>query len=302
LEQYKLQTKQQVQCLLASAGTSPNKKLGQNFLIDLNLMRKLIAAAEICRDDVVLEVGCGMGSFTEGLVEEAGFVVGVEYDRKLAPVVKNQVKDATNVRIINADILENKNTLCLEAVEAVKEAREKFSGKLMLVANLPYSVAASIMANLITSDQLVADRMYVTVQKEVAERMAAGPGTKRYGILSIIMEAMGSADILHILPPSVFWPAPKVDSAMVRFIRDEEKCQRIKNGVVFKEVVHLFMGHRRKMLKATTKLAQGELGEIDNWLEIFEKCGIDPTVRPEKLSAEEYIAVANLCAICLNEK
>ena len=288
-----MQTKHEIEQILASAGTTPNKRLGQNFLIDLNLMRKLIDAAEIQSNDVVLEVGCGTGSFTEGLSEVAGFLVGVEYDKILAPIVIRNFKDTENVKIINADILENKHTLCSQAVQAVKEAQSKLGGRILLVANLPYNVAASIMANLITGDQLSADVMYVTVQKEVAERMAAAAGDKRYGILSILMAATGKTEIIRILPASVFWPRPKVESAMVKFQRNEEKAARIKDMHTFREVVSLFMGHRRKMLKATTKLAEGKLAEINNWQEIFEKCKIDPKARPEKLTPDDYIKLAN---------
>ncbi|MCF7955136.1 MAG: 16S rRNA (adenine(1518)-N(6)/adenine(1519)-N(6))-dimethyltransferase RsmA [Phycisphaerae bacterium] len=290
-----MQTKHEIECILASAGTAPNKRLGQNFLIDLNLMRKLIDAAGVQPNDVVLEVGCGTGSFTEGLSEVAGFLVGVEYDHILGPIVIRNFKDVENVKIINTDILENKHTLNTEAVESVKQARSKLGGRVLLVANLPYNVAASIMANLITGDQLSADVMYVTVQKEVAERMAAAAGDKRYGILSILMAATGKTEIIRILPASVFWPKPKVESAMVKFQRDEEKAARIKDIHTFREVVSLFMGHRRKMLKATTKLAEGKLAQIENWPEIFEKCKIDPKERPEKLSPEDYITLANSC-------
>lgn len=290
-----MQTKHEIESILASAGTAPNKRLGQNFLIDLNLMRKLIDAADIQKNDVVLEVGCGTGSFTEGLSEVAGFLVGVEYDKKLGPIVQRNFKDVENVKIINADILENKHTLHAEAVESVKTAQSKLGGRILLVANLPYNVAASIMANLITGDQLRADVMYVTVQKEVAERMVAAAGDKRYGILSILMAATGNTEIIRILPPSVFWPRPKVESAMVRFQQDEEKAARINDIHIFKETVSLFMGHRRKMLKATTKFAEGKLAVIRNWQEIFKKCNIDPTLRAEKLSPENYIELANTC-------
>jgi 16S rRNA (adenine1518-N6/adenine1519-N6)-dimethyltransferase len=290
-----MQTKHEIEQILASAGTTPNKRLGQNFLIDLNLMRKLIDTAEIQREDVVLEVGCGTGSFTEGLSEVAGFLIGVEYDNILAPIVKRNFEGIDHVKIINADILENKNTLLTEAVEAVKQAQCKLGGRILLVANLPYNVAASIMANLITAEQLTADVMYVTVQREVAERMAAASGDKRYGILSILMAATGKTEIIRILPASVFWPRPKVESAMVKFQRNEEKAARIKDMHIFREVVSLFMGHRRKMLKATTKFADGKLAEIKNWPEIFNQCKIDSTLRAEKLSPEDYIALGNAC-------
>ncbi|MBW8034488.1 MAG: ribosomal RNA small subunit methyltransferase A [Planctomycetes bacterium] len=290
-EEIALQTKHEIAQLLASAGTRPNKKLGQNFLIDLNLMRKLITAADIRPDDIVLEVGCGTGSFTEELIKEAGSVVGVEFDKTLAWIVKGRLETAENAKIINADILENKNRLCAEAVTAVEQAKKQFGGRILLVANLPYGVAAAVMANLITAAQLAADVMYVTVQKEVAERMTANPGDHRYGTLSILMDATGETEILRILPASVFWPRPKVESAMVKFLRNETKASRIKDMQLFREVVSLFMGHRRKMVKAATKFAEGRLAKITDWQKIFETCQINPKARPQTLSAEDYIAI-----------
>lgn len=290
-----MQTKHEIEQLLASAGTRPNKKLGQNFLIDLNLMRKLITAADIRPDDVVLEVGCGTGSFTEELIKEAGFVIGVEFDKTLAWIVKSRLDTAENIELINADILENKNRLCAEAVTAVKQAKENLGGRILLVANLPYGVAAAVMANLITAAQLAADVMYVTVQKEVAERMTAKAGDHRYGTLSILMDATGETEILRILPASVFWPRPKVESAMVKFQRNETKAARIKDMQLFRETVSLFMGHRRKMVKAAAKLAEGKLAKVSDWNAVFEACGVDPKARPQVISAENYISIANYC-------
>jgi 16S rRNA (adenine1518-N6/adenine1519-N6)-dimethyltransferase len=137
--------------------------------------------------------------------------------------------------------------------------------------------------------------MYVTVQKQVAERMSAKPGSGDYGGLSIFLSATGQVKTERILKPTVFWPQPQVESAMVSFVRKEEKVNRIKSMGLFGEVINLFMGHRRKMLKACTKFAGGELVKIDNWPEIFEQCSIDPTQRPEKLPPQDYIAIANLC-------
>jgi 16S rRNA (adenine1518-N6/adenine1519-N6)-dimethyltransferase len=164
----------------------------------------------------------------------------------------------------------------------------------MLIANLPYSVAAAVMANLITGP-IVCDSMYVTVQKEVAERMVATAGGKDYGVLSIFTAATGQAKILRKLKPSVFWPQPQVESAMLTFRRQPKKAEQIHNMDFFKEIVNLFMGHRRKMLKACVKFSEGRLEKIHNWNDIFNRAVIDPQLRPEELSAENYIAIANLC-------
>ena len=289
-----MQTKQQIQQLLASAGASVNKRLGQNFLIDLNLMRLLIDSANISDCDIVLEVGCGTGSLTEAIAEKAGRVIVAELDRALAAIATKQLAKKENVKIINADILENKNTINPVVTNMLELARTKHTGRFLLVSNLPYSIASPLMLNLITGST-VADAMYVTVQKEVAQRMTAPPGNKHYGTLSIFLAATGEVKTIRILKPTVFWPQPQVDSAMVSYIHNEAKASRIRNMELFSSVVSLFMQHRRKMLKACCKLAQGRLKEIDDWPLIFENCSIDPTIRPDQISVEDYLAIANLC-------
>lgn len=289
-----MQTKHQIQQLLASAGVFPNKNFGQHFLIDLNLMRVLIDSARISGDDIVLEVGCGTGSLTEGLAEQAGYCIAVEIDETLAKIAKNQLAQKENVNVINTDILESKHTISGTVIEVIEQARKKHGGRLLLVANLPYNIACPVMLNLVTGTT-VADEMYVTVQKQVAERMSAKPGSGDYGTLSIFLSATGQVKTERILKPTVFWPQPLVESAMVSFVRNQEKVSRVKSMELFGEVINLFMGHRRKMLKGCTKFAVGELAKIDNWPEVFERCSIDPTHRPEKLPPEDYIAIANLC-------
>jgi len=290
-----MQTKQQIQLLLASAGISPNKRLGQNFLIDLNLMRLLINSADINNNDVVLEVGCGTGSLTKGLAEKAGAVIAAELDATLTRIAKSQLEKNKNVEVINTDILEKKHFICPKITTAVTTARKHLAGKFLLVANLPYSVASPVMLNLITNKELIADAMYVTVQKEVALRMAAAPCDKHYGTLSILLSATGSVKTIRILKPAVFWPAPQVDSAMVSFVRSEEKINQIQSMKLFTEVVTLFMQHRRKMLTACTKFASENLKGIQNWPEIFEQNNIDPKKRPEQIAPADFLAIANTC-------
>jgi len=289
-----MQTKQQIQQLLACSDVWPNKRLGQHFLIDLNLMRLLVKSAHIRNNDIVLEVGCGTGSLTEALAETAGMVIAVERDKALAAIAKTQLTSARNVRFINTDILETKSTISRTVTKAIRFAQKKYRGRTLLIANLPYNVACPVMLNLITGP-LIVDAMYVTVQKEVARRITAAPGEKHYGTLSIFLAATGDVKTIRLLKPTVFWPEPEVDSGMVRFIRRKRKASRIKNFELFSNVVSLFMQHRRKMLKTCTKFARGKLAEINNWPQIFEQCSIDPTRRPQQLSPEDYIAVANLC-------
>jgi len=287
-----MQTKRQIRDLLSSAGISPNKRLGQHFLIDLNLMRLLVDSANIQESDVVLEVGCGTGSMTEALAEKAGRVIAVELDRNLSEIAVQQLAKSENIDLINTDILESKNTLSQNVIKALAHAGRKCPGRIILVANLPYNTASPLMMNLITGP-IIADAMYVTVQKEVADRMTAAPASGSYGILSIFLGATGHVKTIRTLKPAVFWPQPQVDSAMVSFVRDSEKARRIANMEILSQTVHLFMGHRRKTLLACSKLARGKLAKIANWPEIFEQCRISSTQRPETLGPENYINIAN---------
>jgi len=289
-----MQTKQQIQQLLASAGVSPNKRLGQHFLIDLNLMRLLIDFAQIHNNDVVLEVGCGTGSLTEALADRAGKVIAVELDHTLAKIAKKQLADNENVEVLQTDILENKNTISVTVKNAIESALKQYPGRFLLVSNLPYNVASPVMLNLV-KEAPAAEFMYVTVQKEVALRMAARSGSPDYGILSILLDTIGDIKIERTLKPTVFWPQPQVDSAMVSFVRKKEKADQIRNTELLSEVVNLFMGHRRKMLKGCTKFVTGKLTQINHWAEIFERSFVDSHNRPEQLQPEQFLAIANLC-------
>jgi 16S rRNA (adenine1518-N6/adenine1519-N6)-dimethyltransferase len=308
-----MQTKRQIQELLLSAGVSPNRRLGQHFLVDLNLMRLLVDSAQIGPRDVVLEIGTGTGSLTEALGQRAGHVVTVELDRTLAGIAQSQLAGAENVQIVNGDVLSGKGTIHPAVAAAVMRAQTRLRGRVLLVSNLPYDVASSVMINLVKGP-LTADAMFVTVQKEVAERMTARPGCRDYGTLSIFLQATGEVEMVRRLKPSVFWPPPGVDSAMVRYARDKGKSQRILDMDLFGRVVGLLIGHRRKMLRACIKEAPPELGgracrghpardsragrprhkgDRDLWLKVFEQHAIDSTRRPEELSPEQYVDLAN---------
>ncbi len=289
-----MQTKNEVERLLAATGQAPNKLLGQHFLIDLNLMRILIESAGIRSGDVVLEVGSGTGSLTEGLADVAQRVIAVEYDTALAEVTAYQLRKRPHVEIINADILSTKHQLCPQVVQAVQKALMQTGGRLLLVSNLPYHVAASVMANLIAGP-LIAESMTVTVQREVAERMSANPGDGLYGPLGILMATTGVVRILRKLPPSVFWPMPQVDSAMVEFVRNPDRAARIADLAVFQQVVALFMGHRRKTLRGCTKLGHEGLSIVADWDAIFAEAGIDPGQRAERIDPDGFLRLANLC-------
>ena len=308
-----MQTKQQIRELLDSAGVRPNKRFGQNFLIDLNLMRLLIDTANIQNNDVVLEVGTGTGSLTLGIAEKAGYCVSVEIDPVLANIAKGQLADKPNVEIIEADALKNKFEINPVVIDALNRARAIHNGRLLLVANLPYIAATPVIINLIVGP-IIADAMFVTIQKEVADRMIAQQGIKDYGILSILMAATGEARHIRTLKPTVFWPQPQVHSAFVQYVRDAKKIKAIKSVEMLSRVTGELLRYRRKMLKSCCKLISvaGILPARScdagfqpaparpgwpryNWPEIFNQLGIDPEIRPDNLSPEQFVAIANLC-------
>jgi 16S rRNA (adenine1518-N6/adenine1519-N6)-dimethyltransferase len=326
-----MQTKRQIQELLTAAGVSPKRRLGQHFLVDLNLMRLLVDSAGIGPGDVVLEVGTGTGSLTEALAPQAGQVVTVELDPTLAGIAQDRLAGAGNVRIVRGDVLSGKGTIHRTVSEAVAQAQATFHipsqksqrpagqaparPRLLLVSNLPYDVASPVMINLVKGPT-IADAMWVTVQKEVADRMTASPGSRDYGTLSILLQATGEVELIRRLKPGVFWPPPGVDSAIVRYRRDEARSRRILDMDLFTGVVALFIGHRRKMLRACVKQAPPQLGGPacrghpapdsragrlghdgggDPWPKIFELNGIDPTRRPEELAPGQYVDLANTC-------
>lgn len=287
-----MQTKSQIRELLEASGIKPNKRFGQNFLIDLNLMKLLADSADIQKNDVILEAGCGTGSFTSILAEKAGKIIAAEIDHNLYRIAKEQLSQFNNVELLNVDILENKNTINEQVTELLTLAHKSSAGRILLVANLPYNVATPVMMNLITGD-IKADEMYVTIQKEVADRMKALPGTSDYGALSIIMQACGDVELIRVLKPSVFWPMPQVDSAFVKYIRKKDKCSRIIDLELFTKVVHVFLNYRRKTIHACSKLDEAKSIGSNKWEDVFSFCSIDSKLRPDQIKAEQYINIAN---------
>jgi 16S rRNA (adenine1518-N6/adenine1519-N6)-dimethyltransferase len=304
-----MQSKSQIYELLLSAGVKPNKRFGQHFLIDLNLMRLLLDTAQLTKDDIVLEVGCATGSMTEGIAEKAGFCVAVEIDAVLANIARKQLADYQNVKLIAADALKNKFEINPVVLDALNHARANYKGRLLLIANLPYAAGTPLMLNLVTAPALVFDKktrgqdagvdaMFVTVQKEVADRMLAHQASKDYGILSILLCATGDLKHIRTLKPSVFWPQPQVHSAMISYVRNPEKVKGIKSIEMLSNIASAFLQHRRKMLKSGCKLLSFRSTgfqpvEKFNWPAIFDKCSIAPALRPDQLTPEQFVDLAN---------
>jgi len=289
-----MQTKQRIEQLLDGMGVRPNKRHGQNFLIDLNLMRYLVDAAGPTAADLVLEVGPGTGSMTQEIASRGCGVIAVEIDPVLVQIARAELQDYPNVEMLKADILETKNLISPAITALIAATRPGRAGRFMLISNLPYNAGTPVMMNLIT-DEPLADAMYVTVQKEVAQRMTAGPRNPAYGILSVLMCATGQVKMVKTLKPACFWPQPDVDSAMVAWVRDKAKAAAIKDIHLLSDVVALFMQHRRKMLRAAAKFAEERLAAVSDWNAVFKLANIVPESRPDDLTSEDFVMLANIC-------
>jgi 16S rRNA (adenine1518-N6/adenine1519-N6)-dimethyltransferase len=243
------QTQSYIKDLLRSYGLIPKPKMGQNFLIDLNLLNVVVQAAELQKTDSILEVGTGTGSLTGRLAAEAGAVTSVELDNDFHRLARHALGERDNVQLIHTDILAGKNELSPEVVRKYKqfsELRQTTQNK--LIANLPYAVATPVIANLLLSD-IVMERMVVMVQYEMAERMAARPGTKDFGALTILVQSLADVKIVRKIGPGVFWPPPAVDSAIVLVQPRADKRAALGNVKSFREFLRDLYTHRRKNLR-----------------------------------------------------
>ena len=254
-----------------------DKKLGQNFLISEDVVRRIAAAAELAEGDAVLEIGPGIGTLTQALAETGADVTAVELDRRLLPVLDKTLEGYNNVRVINADVLE-------------LNVNEAMAGKTFKVAaNLPYYITTPIIFALLEK-KLPVERMVVMVQKEVAERMTAVPGGKEYGALSVAMQYYTEPELAFIVPPECFIPRPSVDSAVVvcknRTVPPVDVCDE----KLFFKVVKAAFSLRRKMLSNALKNMGITAQQAQEWLAL---AGIDPKRRGETLSLQDFANLTN---------
>lgn len=254
-----------------------DKKLGQNFLIDENIVRNIVAAAELSDKDTVLEVGPGIGTLTQGLAESGASVVAVELDKRLLPVLDTTLEGYDNVRIVNGDILQ------VDIMQTVGVDEFK------VCANLPYYITTPIIFALLEK-RLPMERLVAMVQKEVAERMAAKPGGKDYGALSVAIQYYTEPEIAFIVPPSSFIPAPSVDSAVIVCKRREKPPVEVCDEALFFRVVKAAFSLRRKMLNNSLKNMGIKGEQVAKWLEL---AGVDGKRRAETLSLEDFAALTN---------
>lgn len=283
------QTLSYLQQLLEARGLHTNSKLGQNFLIDLNLIDLAVRVAELTREDLVLEVGCGTGSMTTRLAEQAGAVLGVELDPGYVELVRDFTRGQAHVKLIHGDILERKHCINPEVIAALRAGlTHKEIRRLKLVANLPYVVATPVITNLLMSD-LPFERMVVTVQWELAERLRARPSTKDFNALSVIVQALADVQVVRRLPPTVFWPRPKVYSAIVLIKPNPAKRAAISDLDRFHGFVHKLYLHRRKNLRGALLPHVADRFDKATLDAHLTRHGFDPQGRAEALKVERHL-------------
>ena len=261
------------------------KKFGQNFLIDTHVLDKIIDASGVTEDDFVLEIGPGIGTMTQYLCENAREVAAVEIDKNLIPILADTLSAYDNVEVINDDILK---------VDINKLAEEKNGGKpIKVVANLPYYITTPIIMGLFESHVPV-ESITVMVQKEVADRMQVGPGTKDYGALSLAVQYYAKPYIVANVPPNCFMPRPKVGSAVIRLTRHAETPVQVDDEKLLFQIIRASFNQRRKTLANGLKNYEGLSFEKETIEAAIAECGFSPSVRGEALSLEEFAKLANV--------
>lgn len=261
------------------------KKFGQNFLINTSILEEIIDAAEITREDFVLEIGPGIGTMTQYLCEAAREVVAVEIDTNLIPILGDTLSAYDNVEVMNADILK---------VDIAKLADERNGGKpIKVVANLPYYITTPIIMGLFESHVPI-DSITIMVQKEVADRMREGPGSKEYGALSLAVQYYAKPEIVVNVPPSCFMPQPKVGSAVIRLTRHENPPVDVDNEKLMFQVIRASFNQRRKTLaNGLNNFGSFSLGKEEIQKSI-EELGVPVNIRGEALSLEQFAKLSNI--------
>lgn len=263
------------------------KKFGQNFLIDEHVLNKIILAAGVTKEDVVLEIGPGFGTMTQYLAEAAKEVIAVEIDKTLIPILQDTLRDYDNITLINEDILK---------VDIAALVQEKNAGKpIKVVANLPYYITTPIIMGLFES-HVPLENITVMVQKEVASRMQAGPGTKDYGALSLAVQFYAEPYIVANVPPNCFIPRPNVGSAVIRLTKWEEQPVKVKNEAFMFSLIRASFNQRRKTLQ--NSLVNGGISVTkEQILLALEEMGLPPAVRGEALTLEQFARLSDLLAV-----
>lgn len=261
------------------------KKFGQNFLIDTHVLEKIIKSAGVSEEDCVLEIGPGIGTMTQYLAEHARQVVAVEIDRNLIPILEETLADYENVKIINEDILK----------VDIKRLAEQYNGgrPIKVVANLPYYITTPIIMGLFESDVPI-DNITVMVQKEVADRMQEGPGSKDYGALSLAVQYYAEPEIVANVPPNCFIPRPNVGSAVIRLTRHKEMPVQVKDPKLMFKLIRASFNQRRKTLQNGLNNSPELPYSKEQVAAALETMGLSPSVRGEALTLEQFARLADL--------
>lgn len=261
------------------------KKYGQNFLIDTHVLEKIMDAAQITEEDCVVEIGPGIGTMTQYLAERAKSVVAVEIDKNLIPILEDTLSEYDNVTIVNDDILK---------VDLNRIVEEKNQGKpVKIVANLPYYITTPIIMGLF-ENHVPLKSITIMVQKEVADRMQVGPGTKDYGALSLAVQYYAKPEIVAMVPPNCFIPRPGVGSAVIRLTRYEESPITVKNEKFMFSLIRASFNQRRKTLVNGLSNAQNLSLSREKVTEALEKMELSPTIRGEALTLEQFARLSDL--------
>lgn len=260
------------------------KKIGQNFLIDSNVLESIIRGAEITKDDFVLEIGPGIGTMTQYLCEAARQVVAVEIDKMLIPILEDTLSEYDNVEVINQDVLK---------VDIKSLAEEKNNGKpIKVVANLPYYITTPIIMGLFESGVPI-DSITIMVQKEVADRMQTGPGSKDYGALSLAVQYYATAKVILNVSATCFMPRPNVDSAVIKLTRHKEPTVNVADEKLMFKIIRASFNQRRKTLVNGLKNSPELSFSKEQIVKAIEKIGKPETIRGEALTLEEFAELAN---------
>ena len=259
------------------------KRFGQNFLIDGHVIEKIIKAADITRDDVVLEIGPGIGTMTQYLAESAGKVYAVEIDKNLLPILDDTLSEYENVTVINEDILK------LDIEELIKKEK----GTLKVVANLPYYITTPIIMGLL-ENHIPAKSITVMVQKEVASRMQAGPGSKDYGALSLAVQYYAEPYIAANVPPNCFMPRPNVGSAVIRLTNWDKPPVEVKDERLMFKLIRASFNQRRKTLQNGINNSPELSFTKEQVVEALKKLGINENIRGEALTLEQFADLSNI--------
>lgn len=260
------------------------KKFGQNFLIDTHVLDKIINAAGVTKEDMVLEIGPGIGTMTQYLAEAAGKVVAVEIDANLIPILKETLESYDNVVVMNADVLK----------VDIKQLAEEYNGgrPIKVVANLPYYITTPIIMGLFEGDVPI-DNITVMVQKEVADRMQVGPGSKDYGALSLAVQYYAEPYIVANVPPNCFIPRPNVGSAVIRLTRHKKPPVEVQNPVLMFKLIRASFNQRRKTLQNGLNNSPEIPFTKEQIAGAIESLGVSATVRGEALTLAQFAALAN---------